>query len=407
VKGSISRTGSEIRRTAAGLWSEGRGWILVTVAVGCALSIGVRFVYPTLVPFFQDEFQIGFASTGLLMAVLWGGYAVGHIPGGILGDRIGEGNVLVLSTAISAGAILVVATAVKVWMLFVGTVAFGLATALYGPTRFTILTDIYSKQSGSAIGLTMAAGNLGNTVFPAAAAFIATYLTWRFGFGVFVPLFGVVAVGLWVTVPGRTSAPTSAVDDLSVSTLKEVALGITHGSIPIIVAIQISISYIIQGFASFYPAYLIAMKGLSPSTAAILFGLFWALGAVIQPISGSMVGRVGTRNTLVASLSGCVLGLWLLPFFEGLVPLVAITALTSSWNGSTVVTQTYIADTLPSDMQGTGFGVLKASWMLVGATSPLAIGVLAEYGFFNEAFLLLAVVGTVGVLLSVVSLPDY
>lgn len=402
----VSSVVGTVRSEVAGLQSNGQGWILLTVATGWALSIGVRFVYPALVPFIQSEFSIGLTSTGLLLTLLWGAYAVGHVPGGVLGDRIGEGNILVLSTGVSAVAVLVVAAAVETWMLFVGTVAFGLATALYGPTRFTILTDIYAEQSGSAIGLTMAAGNLGNTAFPALGAFVATFLSWRYGFGVFVPLFVAVFVALWLVVPHRTSPPTSAVDSLSLNAFGQVASGINRGSIPTVVAIQVSISFIIQGFASFYPAYLVATKGLSAGVAAVLFGLFWAVGAVVQPLSGSLMGRLGVRPTLVVFLSGCVLALWLLPFVERLVPLVGVTLLLSSWNGSTVVTQTHIADTLPPEMQGTGFGTLKASWMLAGATAPLLIGILSDSGRFDAGFLLLAVVGTAGVLLAVYHLLD-
>lgn len=159
------------------LWSDGRGWILVTVGAGWALSIGVRFVYPALVPYFQTDFEIGLTTTGLLLTLLWGAYAIGHVPGGFLGDRIGEGNLVVLSALISACAVFFVTTSISPWMLFAGTIAFGLATALYGPTRFTIFTDIYPDRAGSAIGLTMAAGNLGNTIFPIAAAVIASYST--------------------------------------------------------------------------------------------------------------------------------------------------------------------------------------------------------------------------------------
>ncbi len=386
------------------LWSEGRGWILLTVGVGWALSIGVRFVYPALVPFFRSEFQIGLSTVGLLMTALWGAYAVGHVPGGFLGDRIGEGNILVLSTVLSAGAILVVATALDVWVFLAGTITFGLATALYGPTRFTILTDIYSKQSGAAVGLTLAAGSLGNTAFPAVSALVATYLSWRFGFGVFVPLFGAVAVVLWLVVPSHTSGTSSAVDEISGRTIERIRRGITSGSIPVVVSIQTSVSFIIQGFTSFYPAYLIAAKGLSPGAAASLFGLFFAIGAIVQPFAGSLMNRLGTRNALLLFLGGCVSALWLLPFARGLVPLVLVTVLFSSWNGCSVITQTYIADSLPADMQGTGFGTLKAGWMVIGATSPLLVGILADFGYFDEAFLSLAAVGTVGVAISLLYL---
>jgi len=117
-----------------------------------------------------------------------------------------------------------------------------------------------------------------------------------------------------------------------------------------------------------------------------------------------MLDRFGARPTLVLYFGGCVAGLWLLLFVNGFVPLVAVTVLISSWNGCGVVTQTYIADSLPDDMQGTGLGTLKAGWMVVGATSPLLIGTLADYGSFDYGFLLLASVGTVGLVLSITRL---
>lgn len=355
-------------------------------------------------PYFQADFGIDLTTTGLLLTLLWGAYAVGHVPGGILGDRVGEGNVVVLSALISAGAVLVVATSTSVWVLFAGTIGFGLATALYGPTRFTVFTDIYPDRAGSAIGLTMAAGNLGNTIFPVAAAVVASYATWRLGIGAFVPLFVGVAVALWVAVPSRTSGESSAVDELSSDVLARIKRGISRESIPLVVAIQITISFVIQGFSSFYPTYLATTKGLSPAVAAALFGLFFAVGAVVQPLSGSMLDRFGTRTTLVFFLGGCVVALWLLPFVHGLVPLVAVTVLVSSWNGCGVATQTYVASSLPEDMQGTGLGTLKAGWMVMGAASPLLMGALADFGSFDEGFLLLAAVGTAGLFLAIIRL---
>ncbi|MGM0604417.1 MAG: MFS transporter [Halobacteriota archaeon] len=398
---SLRTVKTDIETAGRRLWSEDRGWILLAISAGWALSIGVRFVYPALVPFIQSTFGIGLSTTGLLLTLLWGAYAVGHVPGGVLGDRIGEGNVLVLSTLVSAAAVVVVSTSVTVQMLFAGTVAFGLATALYGPTRFTVFTDIYPNRAGSAIGLTMAAGNVGNTAFPVLAAVIATYLTWRHGVAVFVPAFVAVGIVLRLTVPKRTSTRSSAVGAFSRETLSQIRSGITANGIPLIVTIQVSISFVIQGFSSFYPTYLTSVKGLSPGVAATVFGLFFALGAVITPISGGLMDRFGTRVTLLFFLGGTVTALWLLPFTHGLVPLVGVTVLFSAWNGCGVVTQTYIADSLPSDVQGTGLGTLKAGWMILGATAPLLMGLLGDVGYFDEAFLLLAIVASAGLALAV------
>ena len=390
----------EIERTSRQLWADGTGWILLAVSAGWALSIGIRFVFPALVPALQREFAVGFTTTGLLLTVLWGSYAAGHVPGGFLGDRLGEGNALVISAAASTVAVLAVATAGTAALLFGATILFGLATALYGPTRFTILTDLYPDNSGSAVGLTMASGNVGNALFPALAAFVAGALGWRYGFGVFVPLFALVAVALRVLVSTRTSTETSAAGELSWDLLRRLRQGIAVRDVPAVVGVQVTLSFLIQGFTSFYPTYLVEIKDLPAETAATLFGGFFLLGAVIQPISGSLMDRIGVRGTLIGYMSVCVLALCLLPFAEGLAPIAGVTALVAAWNGTPVVTQTYVADTLPTDMQGTGFGTLKAGWMLAGATAPALVGLLADAGLFDEAFFLLAAVGGAGLALA-------
>lgn len=363
-------------------------------------------MYPALVPYLRSEFGIGLTTTGLLLTLLWGVYAIGHVPGGILGDRIGEGNILLISSAISLVMILAVALAVNVEMLFWATVLFGFATALYGPTRVTIFTNIYPSHSGSAIGLNMAAGSFGNAVFPVAAAFVASYASWRLGFGMFVPAFFIAAVGIWMTVPSQTSNKTSAVDELSQETLHRIREGISNGAILTVVTIQICISFTMQGFSSFFPTYLASSKEISPAIAATLFGFFFGFGAILQPFSGTVVDLFGLRSALTGFLGGTVLGLWLLPFVHGLPQLIMVTALLATLTACIVITQSYIADTLPADMQGTGLGLLKAGWMILGATSPLLIGGLADYGNFDAGFFLLAAVASFGLVLALSHLPS-
>ena len=53
--------------------------------------------------------------------------------------------------------------------------------------------------------ITMAAGDLGNSVMPPLAGSIAVVAAWQLGFGFAIPLFLVAAVGLWVTLPERSS----------------------------------------------------------------------------------------------------------------------------------------------------------------------------------------------------------
>jgi len=206
----LTRLREQLAVIVTELRRDGNGPVLGSIAAGWFLSIGVRYVYPSLLPFFRTEFGFGLTVAGFLLTALWAGYALGQFPGGILGDVIGEGNILVVSTGLAALAVLTVAASVNTGMLFVGTVVFGLATSLYGPTRFTIFTDIYDERAGTAVGLSHAAGSVGNTLLPAGAATIASYATWRLGYGITVPAFVGVAVAIRLTVPKRTSAAVDA-----------------------------------------------------------------------------------------------------------------------------------------------------------------------------------------------------
>jgi len=148
----------------------------------------------------------------------------------------------------------------SVWTLFAATVAFGFATGLYGPHRFTIFTDIYSERAGTAVGLTMAAGSIGNTGLPAFAVAIAGYATWRLGLGVLILLF-VVCASIYLFVPKRTSTSTGDTETFSMDTLRRLRTAVFGGGIPLAVGIHIVTAFVSNGFLGFSPTYLIEVKG--------------------------------------------------------------------------------------------------------------------------------------------------
>lgn len=374
---------------------DGKGWILLAIAAGWFLSLGLRYVYPSMIPFFRAHFGFDLTVAGLLLSTLWVAYALGQVPGGILGDRFGEGNVLVLSTGLASGAVALVAVSTNLWMLFLSTIAFGFATALFGPTRFTVFTDIYPERAGTAIGLTYTAGSIGNTVLPAAAAAIAAYWTWRFGFIWLVPVFVAVTIAIWLAVPSRTSTVDHAVDELSVGTVRRIVSRLTVGGIPLVVAIHVLLGFVSQGFLGFYPTYLVEIKGFSPQLAAVLFGLYFAFGAVVQPVAGLSRDRFGSRITLLIICLAYLLGLLSLYFAQVFLHLVVLTFFLSYRNATGVITNTFIADTLADEIKGTGLGILRTTWILIGATSPVFVGYLGDLGMLQTVILLLA--GIVGV----------
>lgn len=392
----------EARAIGRGLWREGRGWVLILVAMGWVLSLGTRYAFPVLFPAIRADLDIGLSTLGVLYTLLWVAYAVGQFPGGIVADRFGDRNTLVASTAVT---VLAIGLAVNAFLLAVGMVLFGLATALYGPVRFTVLSGIYDEYEGTAIGITQAAGQLGNALLPVGASAVAAYLTWQAGLLCVLPLFAVVTVGLWLVVPTRSAESSSAVDDLSTETLRYVLRHVTDRR-PLALAGVLAITmFVLQGMSGFYPTYLADVKGLSSGDAALLYGLFFSSAVVVQPIAGSLGDVLSKRRTLLVGLGPLSLGLSLVPFASGRYQLTAVTLLLGSIFFVTPVAIPMLMATLPADIEGTGLGLLRTGYFLFGATGTTVVGVLADRGSFDESFLVLTALLLVAVLLVAV-LPD-
>lgn len=390
----------QVRGAASDLTSDGRGFILLSVASGWFLSLGVRLVYPVLIPYLRVDFGLSLGTAGLLLTVLWFAYAVGQLPAGILTDRIGEKLTLVGSTVISAILLFFIFFTSTWLVLLLATILYGLGTALYGVARFTIMSAIYPNRDGLAIGFTMAAGQLGNSILPPVAGLLAGAFTWQFGFGFAIPLFLSVALALWISVPD-TGLKTNAVDSLALDTFLYVLSGLKRRSIMTVFFIQVLTVSVWQAFVGFYPTYLIEGKGVSATFATIMFGMFFAVGVVAQLGAGSAYDRWGIRRSLPAVLGIPLVGFVFLPGAAGRPELVVVTLLVSGISGYGTITMAYLTREMPADMEGTGLGFLRTGYIMVGAVSPFLFGTLADRGYFDEAFYLLAVLTALAILVCV------
>jgi MFS family permease len=402
---TIGRTVRGLLDPLAGLWSDGRGVVLLTVSVGWLVSIGVRLVYPALLPAIRADLAFDLTSAGLVVTVLWACYALTQFPGGLLADRVGERAVLVSSTALTGTGIGIVALSGGVVSFFAGTVATGFGTGLYATTRATVLSDIYPERSGTAMGFIQAFGNVGTTLLPPVAGFLAVLIGWRFGIGFLLPVAFGVAAALWFVLPARTSGEDSAVATLSRETIGVLERGLGNRTVVLATVSMFLASVVYQSFTGFYPTYLVLEKGFSEGMAALLYGGFFAVGSGLQLVSGPSGDTVGMRWTLVVALGSATVGLLLLPFVDRLAAIAVLSVLLSAQLAFWPVVNAYTIEVLPDEMQGTGFGLVRTAYLFSAAGGPVVVGRLADAGLFDAAFLLLAGVAGLALVLCR-SLPE-
>jgi predicted MFS family arabinose efflux permease len=381
---------ARVRSALDTLRGDGRGRVLAVVAAGWLLVLGTRIVLPALLPQVKQAFDIDNATAGLLVSVMWGAYAVTQFPAGMMVDRIGERTTLAAAAVVTAGGAAALTLAPSFVVFVLGSVLFGLGSGLYAPPRVTVLSRIYPDRDGTALGITFAVGNVGAATLPILAGALALWVHWRLGFGFVVPPLVLVAVGLWVYVPPRADDRSRAAEQFTRRTAGRLLRGVTDRDVALAWVAMTMVLFAYQGITAFLPTYLIDVKGLSQGTASALYGLFYASGAVSQWIAGNAADRYGDR-TVLAGLAGFgVVTLSALPFVGGTGALAALLVLLGTRLGIGPVGNGYVAALLPDDIQGAGYGLFRALYLAVGAAGSLTVGVLAEQGLFDGAFLLLA-----------------
>ncbi len=392
-----------ITRELKALWADGRGRSLLVIAGAWGFLLGTRMIYPVLLPYFRESFGLSLTVAGFLVTILWLGSAVGQLPGGILADRYSERSVMTAGVLLVVLAVTTVVLAPTAVALFAATAFVGLGQSLYPVARITILTNLYPDRVGSALGVTMATGDLGQTVMPPIAGAIAVAVAWQAGLGFMIPLLLISAVALWMILPGQTgSIPEEEPDDEIglADTARELFVELRQSNMLFFVFMLFLYILVWQAFTGLYPTYLVEQKGLSSSMAALLFSLFFACGVVVKPTAGAAYDRIGPRGSLVGVLVGPVVGLAALPFIESLPALIVATALVSTMLGSGAITQSFLSEAFSEEVRGTGLGVVRTTTATLGAAGPVLFGIVADFGYFDQGYLVLAGVMLVVILLT-------
>jgi predicted MFS family arabinose efflux permease len=398
----------EIVRALAG---GGRGWTLSSVALGWFLVVGTMLALPAVLPFVKESYGIDNATAGLAVTLLWIAYTATQFPAGLLTDRLGERTVLAAGLVVSCAGVALLAGA-PLFAVFLGAcVLLGLGNGLYPTPRVTALSRTYPERDSTALGVVMAAGNVGGAALPFAAGVVAVAVGWQSGFALVAPMFLVGALALWRTAPRRATPTVADPDGTDGSNgpdgtaetaggeegdggddadgLARRLLAALRDRRVLLVAFAVSLTFFtFQGLTAFLTTYLVSVKGIDPGTAAGLFGLLFAVAAVSQPLAGVAADEVGDRAVLVVITVFYALVLAVLPFARGAaVPLLV--AVLGTQRGTVPVVNAYVAAVLPPDVRGTSYGLLRTVFTGVAATGAVVVGVFADAGLFDEAFLVL------------------
>ena len=371
-----------------------RNTVLVLCTLGFASTMVARVVISPVVPDVTEGFGVSTAAVGLALTGMWAAYAVAQFPSGVLGDRFGERRVILFAVGGTGLASLLLAAAPSFALFALLAVVLGGAAGMV----YTAATSLVTKQApetGRAIGIYISGGPLAGLLAPPVAVAVGAQFGWRtaiaLGVATAIPVFLLFA---WRVDPTPPARPDRTVrEQIDVGKLADL---LTRPAILQATVLAVLGAFTWQATASFLPAFFEEFRGHSRTTASLLFSGYFLVHGLTQPLTGSLSDRYSRTAAAMLTMTVGVVGYTLLVLGSTLASAVlaaALVGLAMSWGAPL---QSQFMDALADDERGTGFGLVRTVYMVLGALGSVVTGVVVDLAGWAAAFGMLAVLMAVG-----------
>lgn len=375
--------------------------IVFTLAAANFAQLSARISLSPLVPEFIDAFAVSKSEIGLALTLMWATYALLQYPSGVLGDRFGERRVVLVALATLSVGSLLVAGSVSFLVFAVAALTIGTSTGLYF-TAGTSLLNRRFENTGRVLGLHTAGAALSGLATPIVVAVVATRFGWRTA-ALFPLALAAPILGLFMsTVPAMPPMkPETRLREQF--KLRTVVVLFSRPDVAYTVLLAAAFSFSFQSFASFFPTFLVEFSELSSFSASVVFAVVFLLGAIALPSFGA-ASDIWSRDVVLAVPMGAVaVGYAVALGSTALAWLLVSAALLGTGLATGGVLQARLMDTLDASEQGSGFGLARTTYVLLGASGSVVTGTLADAAGWVVAygFIVVLLVGAVGSLVFV------
>jgi YNFM family putative membrane transporter len=376
-------------------WSY-RNTVLVCSTLAFFATVTARLVISPVVPDIVEAFSVSNSAVGLALTGMWAAYALTQFPSGVLGDRFGERLVILVALGGTAVVSVLLALSPTFPVFSVLVLCLGVAAGLHYIVATSLLTRNFDR-TGRAIGFHVTGAPLAGLLAPAVAAAVATRYGWRaavlVGTLAAVPTFGVF---LRAVRPEPPRFPDRRMRDrIEPGILRRL---FRRGPIVYTTVLSVLGAFTWQATASFLPAFLEASHGLSRTTAGVLFSVYFFTHGALQPLMGSLSDRFSRDSIAALTMAVGVLGYGSLVVVDAFPLVVAATVLVGvamTWGAPL---QSRFLDALGADEKGAGFGLVRTTYMLVGALGSVVVGGAADLFGWTAAFGMLSGIMAAGLL---------
>lgn len=397
-------------------------WVVVgAVSASQYLNHAYLVLFPPILAVLSGEFAVGLAALGVALGVQGATNTAFQLPFGHLADRYDRTIALGLSSVLGAVGVLGAAAAPTYEWLLVAQAVIGIGVAGHHPAHYPLISDSTPEDlMGRAYSLYGFGGSVGFATPPALiAGVVSAGYSWRVGVG----LIGVVglAYGVAVTwlfaarVDDAITAPNVSKRDgggavgsrsrgswvaRTQAYLRELAAAPGVLALALLALVTSTSGW---GFTSYVVVFLQDGYGLSLSRANLALTGSYLVGALAVFVGGDLSDRISAGPVMIASFAavGVLVGVFALGTV-GPLAAVGLVLLVGGARSIAGPARSKLTDALsPSGATGTSFAITTIGVMLGNAVAPPAFGYLIETAGRRAAFLGVAGVSLLAVVLTV------
>ncbi len=357
---------------------NGRNVVLASAVAANFGQFGARIAISPFVLAIAATFGRSKSEVGLVLTLMWAIYALFQFPSGVFADRHGERRVVLLALGLATVGAVSVAWAPTFLAFALAAVVLGSGAGMYFPAG-TALLDGRFDQTGQAFSVHSAGGPVAGLAVPVGASLVAARMGWRVGVlaGAVAAAVGFLAIAFAMGPTPAASPETRVRDRLIPDTAVDI---LSRPRVAFTTLLGVLGMYVFQAFVSFFPAFLQEYHGLSTEGSSFATGVAFVLIATALPLVGRAGDSVGHDVFLVVPFLVTAAGFATLLVPAGRPAIAAGVLLVGvglTWGG---VLQSRFMREFADDERGTGFGLVRTTFVLLGSVGSAATGFLAETG---------------------------
>jgi YNFM family putative membrane transporter len=365
--------------------TRGHGSALVSATAANFGQFGARVAISPFVLGIAATFGTSKSVIGLVLTGMWASYALLQFPSGVLADRYGERRVVLVALGAAATGSLLVSLSQSLLVFGAAALVLGSGAGLYFAAG-TALLDRRFENTARAFSIHSAGGPLAGLAVPVVAAAVATRWDWRAG----VLVGGVGALGaLALAIVAIGDLPPASPDSNVRARLhpRTVVDLLSRPAVAFTTVVGVIGMYVFQAFVSFFPTFLQEHHHLTRGRAALLTGVAFVLIAVVMPFVGEVADRIDLDWALVVPLLVTATGFTLLVLVPDATGHrwagVGLVGVGLTWGGA--IQARFMRQFGPGE-GGTGFGLVRTVFVLLGSVGNVATGVLADAVGWSAAY---------------------